>query len=445
MTQLGPLRTQLQAAREDARAQLGRGQKAIERSHEAFEQGAQAFNFWGLRKKPLQEVRRRYTEQNRRYQQQVLEQGIATQGLALLEAIEMRAQRMSGLINGLKANLEQISNDADRDAEVLLTNWRPNHVTEEIIDDPSSVERFYQRYINETASNEARELAAGHSLSHWLHELYAASDSAEQTSLTRAIEKWMRDYAFERFSRIEQDETVEKQIQDLYTNDRDRRNRLQSLISKGAPFCNYETTSAGQGSDDLDQILVVGVRDKNTSIFSGVQLTNASLVSTFDNFRISVLYTKHGLPLYGLRQYATYKKHFTNQMARSRAGAVPLFGFKSVQLEMTVRTWYTQAEAFGVIRRQGSSGYILTVGEDETHRLGEGLRQSLEKMVSDHSLHQPMRKAIAAWLEQNSHEQAMEALTAYMNAERRTPMPLHDELVMIAQSEYDRHARLARA
>ena len=313
------------------------------------------------------------------------------------------------------------------------------------MDDPSSVDGFYQRYINETASNEARELAASRSLSHWLHELYAAGSSADQTTLTNEIKSWMRDYAFERFSRIEQDETVEKQIQDLYTNDRDRRNRLQTLIGKGAPFCNYETTAAGQGSDDLDQILVVGVRDKNSSIFSGVQLTNASLVSTFDNFRISVLYTKHGLPLYGLRQYATYKKHFTNQMARSRAGAVPLFGFKAVQLEMTVRTWYTQAEAFGVIRRQGSSGYILEVSEDETHRLGEGLRQSLEKVVSNTSLHQPLRKAIAAWLEQHSHEQAMDMLTAYAEAERRTPMPLHDELVMIAQSEYDRHARLARA
>lgn len=446
ITSLAPLRRQLQQEREAAQQQLARAQRDIQRSYEIFDEAAQKFNFWGLYKRTLRQSRQRYTEHQRRYLQRLLDQAIVNQGLTLLEAIEIRAQRRLGLLTTLRASLEKVAGDAQHDLDVLLTNWRPTHVTEEMLDHPEAAAVFYERYLNESITNEGRELVQVRPLSGWLRELEQANpDEVSPQGITEdGLTEWMRGFAFGRFERIVRDETVEKQIQDMYTTERDRRSRLQSLIGLGSPFSNYETTSSGQGSEDLDQILVVGVRDKNTSIFSGVQLRDASLVSTFDNYRISVLYTKHGLPLYGLRQYGEYKKHFAAQQATSRAGSIPLFGFKVVQQESRVRSWYAQAEAFGLIGRKGSMGYALDCGNGEIVTLGEDLRTALEKTVGDEALHQPLRRAIGKWLEQHSHRQAMEALTKYMNADRRAPMPLHDELCLIAQSEYDRHQRLSR-
>ncbi len=466
IAELEPLRNALQREREDAKTVLARSQREIERAHEAFEVGAQSFSFWGLRKSPLQQARRRYTETNRRYQQQILEQSLANQGLALLEAVELKAQRLLGRLSALKAALEQAANDAARDGDVLKANWRPMHVTEEVIDSPENVDVFYQRYLNESVGNEARELVSGKSLSAWLPH--------GEGSAVSAIGDWMRVHALERFERIVLDESVEKQIQDQYGSERDRRGRLQTLIGKGSPFCNYETTYAGQGSDDLDQILVVGVQDKNASIFSDVQLPRASLVSTFDKDRISVLFTKHGLPVYGLRQYSEYKRHFAALSSGGRA--LPMFGFKKVAQEQIMRDWFAQGEAFGVIGKAGARGYVLANSEQEgvnslsqngnmndannangankeskiqnlksKIELGLTLREAIETLVKREELHEVLREGIENWLRGHTHEEAMVALEGYMAWERRNPMPLHDELVLLARTAFERHRRLAQA
>ena len=441
-----PLRQQLQTEREGAKQQTARAQKDIQKALELFEQTAHSFNFFGLVKAPLRNTRQRYTEQQRRYLQRLIEQAIANQALALLEMIEVRAERLQGLVATLSASLEQAALRAKLDQEVLEGNWRPGHVTEECLDTPQSADTFYTTYLNENINQEARELVLEKPLSKWIDELAQINpdEASPQGVIQEDLHKWLRDYAFRRFQRIVQDETVEKQLQDSYVSDRDRRGRLQGLIDLGAPFSNYETTAAGQGSEDLDQILVVGVRDKNHSIFSDIQLRSASLVSTFDSYRISVLHTKHGLPLYSLRQYGEYKKHFAMQQASSSAGSTPLFGFKVVQQEVRARTWFAQAEAFGLIAKLRATGYTLSSADGEL-TLGLSLREALENVVRDGELTAFLRRRIAEWLETHTHDEAMVALQEYIKRERRSPLPLHDELVMVAQTEFERHERLSRA
>lgn len=435
MAEIGPLRSTLQRQRDDSKQELGKLQSQVGRAYEAFEAMAQQFNFWGMRKQPLQQARRRYTEASRRQQQRLLDQAVANQALALLEQVETRADRILGMVGGLKAQLDQIANDADHDAALLQASWRPTHATEEIIDNPQAIESFYARYLNESPLNEARAFAEAKPLSGWL-------------DATEGLKKDLGEWGIGRFARILTDETVEKQIQDQFASERDRRGRLQTLIGKASPFCNYETTYAGQGSDDLDQVLVVGVHDKNSSIFADVQLPKASLVSTFDKDRISVLHTKHGLPLYGLRQFGAYKRHFNTLQARGRAGATPMFGFKSVAKAMTLRQQFALAEAFGVVSRAGASGYGLrtTDYDDEQARiLGETLKDAVEHLIAHRDLHAVMQQGIAAWMRAHGHDEAIAALRAYAERPRRQPMPLHDELVMYAQAELARHERLVLA
>lgn len=427
---LAPLREELKKERDQANQLAARIQQRVNRERENFDEATQRFDVLYLLRIPVRvrNARQRYTEARRRYQTHFLEQGIATQSLLLLEDIERKRRHLGGALANLRAALEKTANQAQRELETIRNNWSSTYVTEQNIETAQSIPSYYNRYLNDNVSNEALELFKHRPLSSWLREFEVRSEQP-----TTEIGAWLSEYSNKRFNGLVTHETIEQQITKTYS---DPTEALHNLIELGAPFSNYDPTPSGQGSEDLNTTLVVGVYDSNQSIYRDTLISNGTLISTFDPHRISVLHTKHGLSLYSLRQYSIYKKHFADYQKNS-----PLHCFNVALQETAAHTLFVKAEAFDLIETRGALGFIALT-RPET-KLGQDLPSALRYVVRNQDqIQDNLEQMIETWLGHHSYQDASDALYDYLKKSKRNPRLLHQELCTLARSEMNRYKHL---
>src|SRR5690606_982957 len=85
------------------------------------------------------------------------------------------------------------------------------------------------------------------------------------------------------------------------------RKRLNDLIERSVPFWSYTKAGKLPAEWKPQEIVVVGVEEKEESIYKNAVGREQQLTSTFDKHQLLVLQTKHGLPLFGLTQYEQYR------------------------------------------------------------------------------------------------------------------------------------------
>lgn len=442
---LEPVRQTLQGKRAALMRQASREQRDLDTALQGFHEAAQSFFLIRVLFGRLRRARIHYTNVFNRNQKNILDQAVVNQSLTLLNAVENKARILIGVLGTMQAALLRTGNEASQNFNVLCDDWSASNVTEQNIDTPTMVERFYRKYRIGDLHNEASELVADRAMSAWYREfeMPRLDPYLQEKPVEDKFQQWIETHCYERYSALLDGEGIESLIKDRHASESDQRDRLRQVISLAAPFSNYDETASGKGSDDFDEILVIGVPDRDSSIFRDMPITNATLISTYDRHRISVLYSKHGLPLYGLRQFPEYNKHYARLEQRSQrmSGTTPFICFPVVRAKEQVRQLFVMAEVFGLVVKRGVGSYVLvnTDGTNDEIELGENLYLALRTVMRDERIQRQMTSAIKAWRRDHDEQSAIGAFGAYLQWEKGVrPTHLHDDLRQLAQSEYDR-------
>jgi hypothetical protein len=192
--------------------------------------------------------------------------------------------------------------------------------------------------------------------------------------------------------------------------------RMLDLINRSVPFWNYKKETLGQEWRSK-KILVKGVRDRESSIYisfsSGQEGTEETLISTFDPHTITVLQTKHGLPLFGLTQYKDYKvAHDTVLKNKIK----PLYVFPEVRPGgEKAKQIFALALAYGSIFKSGV--YYNVVPTDSAHqpiRLDQGMADSLRSFRSNEELITQVTRQLEEQVSREGREAAAQLLNDWI-------------------------------
>jgi hypothetical protein len=105
---------------------------------------------------------------------------------------------------------------------------------------------------------------------------------------------------------------------------------LATLRRASAPLWQYNSNILPDGGRGMAVIGVVGVEDKDSSIFGDYILANEDLVSTYDPHTVYCCQTRHGLPLYALTQYIVCRA--VHEALMKRHEAYPMHVFNHIDM-----------------------------------------------------------------------------------------------------------------
>ncbi|MCS7059998.1 MAG: tubulin-like doman-containing protein [Anaerolineae bacterium] len=165
----------------------------------------------------------------------------------------------------------------------------------------------------------------------------------------------------------------------------DPRARLQALIHRSAPFWSYQVEGRMGQDWQSEKIVAVGVNDKDNSIYKDAIETSQILASTFDPYTITVLQTKHGVPLFALTQYPAFKEKHDLVM---RSGLKPLYVFPEVRPGgQRAKQVFALGVAYGFIFKSGVYYYIAPRDAgDQPLQLDRGMAESLHMFRNNETL-----------------------------------------------------------
>lgn len=268
------------------------------------------------------------------------------------------------------------------------------------ITDIHDVDRYYAQYAREPAREYTRFLERNESL-------YALGSQGEG-DIGRAVFT----FAQELFQPIVQIE-LESVIQEKRERIRPEQ-RLEDLREDSVPFWNYDVTRMISGGD-LESIRVLGVQDKNESLYRDLIRRGEALISTRDPHTFTVLHSKHGLPIFALEQMDFYKDKYQDHMKRQVSPLHLYPDLPWLEGEEAARQWFALAQAFGYIEKTGVWYYCRSRDELEAPiRLAQGLDASLNSFVHDAALVENISTMIEDKIRDIGNERAVEILDQYL-------------------------------
>lgn len=445
----------LQATRERLVSDRENAQKAMvelrqvirQRASKKLEEALQKNNWFGLRQGPTKQALAFYFERHRQLYQNLLEVGLCSEALTLLEILETRRQYWLKALASLERALAQAALAARSELRHIEENWRPDYLTETSYETPQDIPALYDRYagaIRVEASGIMGEQAE-YRLSQWLQQ--AAARQGREIKLGEEVQAWLAAYARRKFDRMQEDVSVEAEIERRFEDVGQQKEALNRLLELSAPLGNYDLSKMGKTDGELDTLTLVGIQDKNRSIYSsyvsGTRRT--SLVSTHDRHRISVLQAKFGLSIYTLRQYGVYRRHFVDHLTKSSQeetlsgrAATPLICYRVVEAAVEAQRLFAIGEALGYIRREGVY-FTVRSGEDEvtSQRLGKTLEDAVNAVITHEPIAMMLRQKKLEW-ETYRLSEMLTALGVYLTLPERTPGPLDQELRLLVESEWQK-------
>lgn len=274
------------------------------------------------------------------------------------------------------------------------------------ISDLRDIDRYYEQYKRPVTQELSRFLERCKNKS-----LYSLTNQDEDT-----IGRFVFDFAREIFQPIEE-ERLEKIIQEK----RERippESRLEDLRDDSVPFWNYDSTRMSR-SGNIESIRVIGVEDKDTSYFRDMIRKGDTLASTRDPHQLTILHSKHGIPIFALEQIEMYR---TKYEEHNRQQVSPLHLFRNLPWlrdNQIARQWFALGQAFGFIHKLGVWYYCKPIDElDEEKRLAQGLEASLNTFVNDPDLIQEMADMVEQEILRIGNEKTTEILTQYLKLPR---------------------------
>jgi hypothetical protein len=213
----------------------------------------------------------------------------------------------------------------------------------------------------------------------------------------------------------------EKRIEEVIIakqRERSPEERLQDLRRDSVPFWSYNRALMPGGGNDMTPIVSIGVENKDTSIYRDQNLPGEGVTSTQDPHSVTVLNTKHGLPLYALQQYDHYRQLYKTHIQQRNASPLQLFSHINIsddEGEREARQAYALAEAFGFITSTGANMYRLRRADELSPpvELGRGLDTSVQNFASQTELVHEVRSMIDARMNDIGRNEAIKVISAY--------------------------------
>ena len=205
-------------------------------------------------------------------------------------------------------------------------------------------------------------------------------------------------------------------IEDIVVEKRSRmdpRARLQNLVNASVPFWSYQVEGRMGQDWQSEKIVAVGVYDKENSIYKDAIETAQVLTSTFDPYTITVLQTKHGVPLFALTQYPSFKDKHDLVV---RTGLKPLYVFPEVRPGgQRAKQAFALGAAYGFIFKSGVYYYILPRdSSDQPLQLDRGMAESLRAFRNNDDLVGQVAEQVEAEVSLTGIDHAAKVLEAYV-------------------------------
>lgn len=200
----------------------------------------------------------------------------------------------------------------------------------------------------------------------------------------------------------------------LEKDDDQGRKRLKDLIGRSVPFWSYREAGA-LGSDwKPEEIVVIGVNEKENSIFRNAVDRAGQLTSTFDKHQLVVLQTKHGLPLFALTQFKEYRDAHDRVLQKNLK---PLYVLPEVRPGgHKAQQFFALGLVFGEIFRSGTFYYMKPENEVEKPlQLGQGMSTALQFFRSDEALIRSMEKRADTRAQKEGTQAAVDAIESWIS------------------------------
>jgi hypothetical protein len=383
--------------------QLNRQKKAQVALHDALKNAASSFAVG--RRRRVSKARDEYVEARERHlagQFEVRKRNLAISLLSQLRATASDLQKqVQTLIDRFAAIEERFLHEAH---ELEEESGQMRFILASDISTLADVDRYYNQYAREVSREYTRFLDRSGSL----YELGLGREDEVSNSVF--------DFARELFQPISE-ESLEAIVREKREQVRPEM-RLEDLREDSVPFWNYDVTRMVSGGD-LESLRVIGVEDKNKSLYRDLVRRGETLISTLDPHRTTVLHSKHGLPTFALEQMEFYKTKYEDHIRRQIS---PLHLFPDLpwlEGEEISRQWFALGQAFDFVERVGVWYYCLPRNEVEREsgkriRLAQGMIPSLNCFVHDPALVEDISQMVEDKIREIGDVRAMEVLDAYL-------------------------------
>lgn len=333
-----------------------------------------------------------------------------------LMRLDCALRTLAALINAvdrhLRANdtiLDRLINTAERflrDDQEQTRQWDARQdALNQMITDANDLEVLYQEYVRDV-SQQLRNLvepeAAG-PIASW-NERYP---TYEQVS-TMVLNFAQRVFLPIATRKIENELMRKRELADPSV-------RLEKCITAATPFWSVQMARVPNGGSDVEGITIIGVEDQETSIYKD-RLNVAGVVgtTTLDPHRITVLRTKHGVPVHALGHYDEYQRIYNRYIDSQR---VPLHIMPMPDIKQARRI-FGLALALDVIAEEGGvANYVVRAAKvgDPATPLAKGFPEAVQYLSGNAKLVLEVERQTEAVIMQVGKETAREQIDKHLS------------------------------
>ncbi len=342
----------------------------------------------------------------------------------LLSSIGTAQTRLNSLLEHLRGAADNLNRKAMARLQEKSNSLSP--LTKDITD-TDDVSTFYNRYALDSRQAVSQLLDQTGGFFNWVNLSYPEVE-ARILDFTRSI--------FKPITTVRISDVINEK-----RSDQTPEARLDKLLQDALPFWNYEQarlTDAGT----LDAIMVLGDEDSNRTIFQA--RAAMSIISTRDPHRVMVLHTKHGLPLFALRQYPDYKERYNSYKRRnvSPLHLFPSLPYNDDKGEKQAWQLFALGEAFEMIKPAALNAFDYIPGDKlaKPVRLGMGLGQALSNFVQNEEIQRDLEARLNKTWSVKGQEWAQTTIMKYIEPSK----PLSGNVASQAETTRNELRVLAR-
>jgi hypothetical protein len=358
------IRGDLEKGRAENDQKRDRSQASLQQTQAAF---GQSFRSAAIgRSARIKETRNRHIEMHQSYLVARFEARKREVAIALLASLSTNIQSLRGSVQRTIGCLQFAQGQFDQYVEKNGTGKsRTDFILAQDITTDADIEQYYKQYFDNLGDKPATGLLDTRGPLHtWL--------ALDQDALVDKLLSYTRSV----FEPLRRDITIESIILQK-KGELDPRKRLVDLVNRSVPFWMYQTAGVlGQDWIGDEKIVVIGVPDRDKSIYKDAVEKGQQLTSTFSPHEIIVLQTKHGVPLFALTQYKVWKASHDSVLTRRLK---PLYVFPEVRPGgEKAKQIFALGIAFGFIFKSGVYYHLIPSNlRDLPIQLDQGMADSL--------------------------------------------------------------------
>jgi hypothetical protein len=191
--------------------------------------------------------------------------------------------------------------------------------------------------------------------------------------------------------------------------------RLSKCFAAATPLWRVHMDRVPNGGKNVKEIAVIGLEDHEMTIYKDRLKFRGSVgTTTFDPHRITVLRTKHSVPIHALADYDEFKEIYNRYIEAQR---VPLHIIPMPDVKRAQRI-FSLALALGLIAETGNApNYVMRMAHtgNSTILLAQGLAQAMQFLSVNAHLVIEIEQQVKAEITRLGKEQAHELINAYLS------------------------------